>query len=874
MGAQTATTRARAFRPVVLLIDDDETFLHVSKEYWRENHRDKVELVTLNPHKEDPVAWIQQCYARKERLDAIFLDERIPGKSGFSILEDIRNIDQARYLPVAIMTAYPEPTNSAEALEKGALRYISKSNQSGGSRSFLDEALLSLPQLRDQAEDVMWIDLLHDISSQPVDSDVNTVVDMAAKFLAEHFGDSIIYASEYVGEKLRLLGSEDHLQGGQEISPDTAPYLTWLLDSPSLTVIRRERIEEEDVGTGPWRRLLGYRLVAVPLLLERNRIGTITLYRDSSRHPFRRKDESFLQHLALEISSFLGAGRILRQLRQRQTQLARFVQNIPNAENEKAASELLAGFLHQEVHGNDNARAKTTVRLLKPGTGKIERTATKGLLPIDPDTVTDIYQPNSVYAEVISKRTSQCYQNLKDMAPVYRYLEETRSRLTVPLLSSGLCLGAVNLEHFSSDYYSEEDEKFTEAVAGLTAQALVQLKAQRFIRGLLQLVNELLTPASSSTEELLSRAFNLLCDFTGSARLLYLVPGSENGSPWKVERVIGADGHPQGEREIERWRNHVVENWNHTFIRRTLDFPGYLYTEDRSEIESSESLSVRTEMMAVVHLQHSTGGVVTGIIALLFLLRSAINPFQREQLNTFGQFISALIKAKGNIKRLLDEKSLTDQEAALGRILGQFRHSMRGRLALLANALNEAQAEGTTGEWLQRAWRVLKQADGEIDHSRNFVKVPEHQDVDVRAVWEQVVEKLSALAREKGVILKKWTYSDVLIWRSDPDIVSLILENLVLNSIEQCRCGDAIELRVEVDADSLHLAVRDSGPGVRQSVRPRLFEPGITSKPDGTGFGLYFSRLRARDLHGDLRFDENHQPGAAFSLILPRQPEA
>jgi signal transduction histidine kinase/CheY-like chemotaxis protein len=871
MGEQRKKNMPGGSKPVVLLIDDDETFLHVNKEYWQEKHHDKVELITLNPHKEDPVVWIQQWYVRKGRLDAIFLDQNIPGKNGLSILEDIRNIGQAYYLPVTIMTAYPEPANSAEAMEKGALRYISKDS---GQRIFLDDILLSLSQLRDQAEDAMWIDLLHKLSSYPVDSDVKTVVDDTAKFLAEHFAISSIYVREHVGEKLRLLGGPDWLDAGPEVSPDMASHLSELLDPHGVSAVRKEQLSREDVGQSFWSRLMGWRLVAVPLVSEKRRIGTISLYREPSRHSFRGKDVSFLQHLAFEITSLVSAGRALRQLRQRQTLLAQFVQNISNAKSEEAASELLAGFLHQEVHGNDNARAKTTVRLLKPGTGKIERTATKGLPPIDPDPVTDIYQPNSVYAEVILKRTSRRYQNLKDMAPVYRHREETRSRLTVPLLSSDLCLGAVNLEHFSADYYSEEDEKFTEAVAGLTAQALVQLKTQLFVEGLLKLVNEMVNPAPSSTEDLLTQAFSLLRDFTGAARLLYLVPGAETNGPWTVERVIGAGEDPQKENEIERWRNHVMKNWDRTFIRQTLRSPNRLYTEDKNEIMSDESLEVITEAMAVVHLRPPNDGAPTGIIALLFLLRSATNPFQREQLNTFGQFIGALIKTKGNIKSLLDQKSLTEQEAALGRVLGQFRHSMRGRLALLANALNEAHAEGTTGEWLERSWRVLKQADEEIDHSRNFVKVPEYQDVDARAVWDQVVAKLSALAREKGVILKEWTYSDVLIWRSDPDIVSLILENLVLNSIEQCHRGDAVELRVEVGADSLHLTVCDSGPGVRQSVRPRLFEPGITTKPSGTGFGLYFSRLRARDLHGDLRFDENHQPGAAFSLTLPRQPEA
>jgi len=66
------------------------------------------------------------------------------------------------------------------------------------------------------------------------------------------------------------------------------------------------------------------------------------------------------------------------------------------------------------------------------------------------------------------------------------------------------------------------------------------------------------------------------------------------------------------------------------------------------------------------------------------------------------------------------------------------------------------------------------------------------------------------------------------------------------------------------------VVVRDSGPGVAASVKPRLFEPFVTGKPNGVGIGLALSRRIAR-AHGGYLVHEEAPAGAAFRLILPME---
>ncbi len=354
--------------------------------------------------------------------------------------------------------------------------------------------------------------------------------------------------------------------------------------------------------------------------------------------------------------------------------------------------------------------------------------------------------------------------------------------------------------------------------------------------------------------------------------MLYLIPGDNNSddNPWVVERVIGDDGKPLSKEEIQDWRSHITELWPRSFLRKSLVQCNITHTNNVEDIASDKSLGIQTKAIEVVHLRRHSDKAITGMIALLMLLPNAVNKSQRKQLRTFSHFIGALIETQGNIKDLLDEKRLAEQEAVLGQALGQFRHTLRNRFSLLTNALGEAERRGVEGEWLQRAWRVLKDIDNDIDHARNLVKIPEFRDFDVVDVWNQVVARFSPRAQNKRIELSELAPSESVFFNSDPDIVALILENLVMNAIEWCDSGDFIYIQVDLLNDSLHLTIRNSGQAVLTSVRSKLFEAGVTTKPNGTGFGLYFSRKRARDLNGNLILAQNQKPGAAFTLILPK----
>lgn len=108
------------------------------------------------------------------------------------------------------------------------------------------------------------------------------------------------------------------------------------------------------------------------------------------------------------------------------------------------------------------------------------------------------------------------------------------------------------------------------------------------------------------------------------------------------------------------------------------------------------------------------------------------------------------------------------------------------------------------------------------------------------------------------------------VWVQTPRVRQILL-NLVRNSLEaMVESGNVLMVRSRIAPDhgQAIVEIANNGPPIHPDVLRDLFRPFHTTKPDGTGLGLYLSRKIARDHGGDLAV-ENLRNGVRFALALP-----
>jgi signal transduction histidine kinase len=152
------------------------------------------------------------------------------------------------------------------------------------------------------------------------------------------------------------------------------------------------------------------------------------------------------------------------------------------------------------------------------------------------------------------------------------------------------------------------------------------------------------------------------------------------------------------------------------------------------------------------------------------------------------------------------------------------------------------------------------------------------EDLPARDLALAALQASAGRAERHGIHLEADLPDGLPRLRADRIQAETILHNLLGNALESLMAAHQPRKRVRIEARETPGAVQfricDNGPGIAEDIRPRLFEPFATSKPDGMGLGLVISRNLA-EAHGGRLTLEPAGPdgGACFNLTLPLDPE-
>ena len=107
--------------------------------------------------------------------------------------------------------------------------------------------------------------------------------------------------------------------------------------------------------------------------------------------------------------------------------------------------------------------------------------------------------------------------------------------------------------------------------------------------------------------------------------------------------------------------------------------------------------------------------------------------------------------------------------------------------------------------------------------------------------------------------------------RADPEQLGRALQNLLLNAIDAMPSGGALSVRTRRAGDAVHIEVSDTGEGLTDEERSRLFTPYYTTKQHGTGLGLAIVQSVVADHEGKVWVESERGRGSTFHVEIPRE---
>jgi len=240
--------------------------------------------------------------------------------------------------------------------------------------------------------------------------------------------------------------------------------------------------------------------------------------------------------------------------------------------------------------------------------------------------------------------------------------------------------------------------------------------------------------------------------------------------------------------------------------------------------------------------------------------------FEREQ-RTIRELRSAQ-------KQLLQAEKL----ATIGRMAAGLAHELNtpltyimGNLELLhAHPLNPAQKEmlGSVGKGAERIKSLTRSL---LAFSR--VSPEDMMPLDPNEAIERSLELCHYQVLKSGVHLQKELTAGLPAVKGVSNQLEMALINLVVNAVQAMEGMSGGRLRVTsaLRDGRVEITVSDTGPGIPESVQPTIYEPFVTTKPEGQGTGLGLSTvLMVVERHqGTVDYTTQAGAGTTFRISLP-----
>jgi signal transduction histidine kinase len=226
----------------------------------------------------------------------------------------------------------------------------------------------------------------------------------------------------------------------------------------------------------------------------------------------------------------------------------------------------------------------------------------------------------------------------------------------------------------------------------------------------------------------------------------------------------------------------------------------------------------------------------------------------------------------------------SEKMALVGKLATEVAHSIRNPMTSINMRLFSLKRNLELTDIQKEDFEVVAEEMRRLDNIvRNFLEFSRphklrKQKVDIAAVIDMTIDLLAYRLELHSVSVQKSVGRGLPLLDGDPELLKEVFVNLMVNACEAIENGGEIKIRAEEALiESMGRAViiqfSDNGPGMSEELQAVVMQPFETTKPDGTGLGLFIAVRIIEEHGGRLLLQSRLGQGTTFTITLPAAGE-
>jgi signal transduction histidine kinase len=295
-------------------------------------------------------------------------------------------------------------------------------------------------------------------------------------------------------------------------------------------------------------------------------------------------------------------------------------------------------------------------------------------------------------------------------------------------------------------------------------------------------------------------------------------------------------------------------------------------------------LTIENRTVGVIGLANKRGGFTErdAEMATAFGELASVALVNSQMLDTLEKNEKELKMHSEHLERLVEERTRdlksSERLAAIGTTAGMVGHDIRNPLQAITSDVYLAKSELASmpeSEEKENTLESLKEIEKNIDYINKIVADlqdfarplnPHEEEIDLKRIIDDLLSKNIWPENVKLSVKVEPEASKVM---ADSAYLNRIMYNLANNAVQAMPHGGKLTIRINKEANDVIITVEDTGVGIPEAVKNKLFTPMFTTKAKGQGFGLVVIKRMTESLGGTVTFESHEGKGTKFIVRLP-----